>query len=193
MSITRKRADEDLASAAQQGDREAFRALVERYERIAQVSAWHVVRDYHLAEDVVQSSFVIAHAKLPELRDPAAFGSWLLTIVRRQAQEESQARRMTTTTYADQRAAPPSERGDEHELLLSTIADLLEHERTVVVLRYIDGHSVQEIADMTGRPLGTVTKQLSRAVHRLRNRLRPQPGDSPCAGDLPCMTPSKKN
>jgi RNA polymerase sigma-70 factor (ECF subfamily) len=41
----------------------------------------------------------------------------------------------------------------------------------VVVLRYIDGHSVAEIAELTGKPLGTVTKQLSRAIHRLRTWL----------------------
>jgi DNA-directed RNA polymerase specialized sigma24 family protein len=41
----------------------------------------------------------------------------------------------------------------------------------VVALRHFDGHSVQQIADVTDRPVGTVTKQLSRAHQRLRQWL----------------------
>ena len=55
--------------------------------------------------------------------------------------------------------------------LLAAVAGLPEHERVVVVLHYVEGHSAQTIAEMTGRPLGTVTKQLSRAVGRLRQSL----------------------
>jgi RNA polymerase sigma-70 factor (ECF subfamily) len=38
-------------------------------------------------------------------------------------------------------------------------------------MRYVDGRSVKEIADSTGRPVGTITKQLSRAIERLRHWL----------------------
>ena len=51
------------------------------------------------------------------------------------------------------------------------IARLPEHERIVTVMRYVDGLSVKEIAELTGRPVGTITKQLSRAIERLRNWL----------------------
>jgi RNA polymerase sigma-70 factor (ECF subfamily) len=52
---------------------------------------------------------------------------------------------------------------------------LPDHERDVVTLHHLDGHSVQAVADLTGRPLGTVTKQLSRAYERLRETFKEAP------------------
>ena len=57
---------------------------------------------------------------------------------------------------------------DEATLLLDRIRRLPAHERLVITLRYFEGHDVQHIAQITGRPVGTVTKQLSRALERLR-------------------------
>ena len=54
------------------------------------------------------------------------------------------------------------------EDLLAAVARLPEHERIVIVLRYVDGRSVAEVAAALGRPIGTVTKQLSRAIERLK-------------------------
>ena len=60
----------------------------------------------------------------------------------------------------------------DSELLLAALARLPEHERLVVALRYLEGHSVAEIGQVLGRPVGTVTKQLSRAIQRLRVKTR---------------------
>ena len=58
------------------------------------------------------------------------------------------------------------------ETLLAAIARLPEREKIVVMLKYFDGHSVTEIAEMIGRPIGTITVQLSRARKRLRSWLK---------------------
>jgi RNA polymerase sigma-70 factor (ECF subfamily) len=52
--------------------------------------------------------------------------------------------------------------------------DLPDHEREVLLLRHFDGHDLAAIAAILSRPLGTVTKQLSRAHARLRERLSPE-------------------
>ena len=57
----------------------------------------------------------------------------------------------------------------EHEHLLNLVARLPDHERLLIGQRYFDGHSMAEIAAITARPIGTVTKQLSRAIARLRS------------------------
>ncbi len=54
------------------------------------------------------------------------------------------------------------------EHLVSVIDRLPDHERVLIGLRFFDGHSLAEIAETTARPLGTVSKQLSRAIARLR-------------------------
>ena len=62
--------------------------------------------------------------------------------------------------------------GEETALLLKAIRRLPEHERSIVMMRHFDGHSVRGIAEMTGRREGTVRKQLSRGYARLRKWLK---------------------
>jgi RNA polymerase sigma-70 factor (ECF subfamily) len=56
--------------------------------------------------------------------------------------------------------------------LVEVARQLPEHERTVVMLRYFDGHAVKDIAEILGCPVGTVTMRLSRARARLREWLK---------------------
>ena len=61
---------------------------------------------------------------------------------------------------------------EESEGLLSAVVKLPEAERQVVMLRYFAEHNVKEVAEIAGRNIGTVTKQLSRAHKRLRRILK---------------------
>jgi RNA polymerase sigma factor (sigma-70 family) len=54
--------------------------------------------------------------------------------------------------------------------LLAAVMRLPERERQLLMLRHFGGHSVADIAEMLGRPVGTVTKQLSRSYGRLREQ-----------------------
>lgn len=58
------------------------------------------------------------------------------------------------------------------EELFRAVSRLPERQRRIVLLRYFDGLSVREVAEATGRPVGTVTKYLSRAHRRLRQLLK---------------------
>ncbi len=60
---------------------------------------------------------------------------------------------------------------DERERLLRCVRSLPAHERVAVSLRYFEGCGVHDIARITGNPVGTITKQLSRAIQRLRDQL----------------------
>jgi RNA polymerase sigma-70 factor, ECF subfamily len=164
---------EELVKAAQAGGTAAFAELVRRYERAAIVTAYSVLGDFHWAQDATQEAFVIAYQKLGRLRDLASFGPWLLRIARHWALRLKRGRKAETAgmdcdeftaTRADDWMEPYRE-------VARQIARLPEHERIVTVMRYVDGLSVKEIAELTGRPVGTITKQLSRAIERLRNWL----------------------
>jgi RNA polymerase sigma-70 factor (ECF subfamily) len=168
--------DAELVRATRRGDREAFAALVVRYERAAWASAWRVLRDDHEARDAAQEAFLLVYRRLAGLRDPSRFGPWLLRICRREAVRIARARRPAARIDdVDGEPIQPDGWGGlspESEELLAAIAALPDHERLVVVLRYIEGHPVAAIARAIGRPVGTVTKQLSRAVDRLRLTLK---------------------
>ena len=161
----------ELVESAQTGDKTAFAELVRRYERVALITAHSVLGDFHWAQDAAQEAFVIAYQKLSGLRDAASFGPWLLRIVRRRAarQKHGQKPELTGINCIELTSRQNPNWLEPYKEALEQLARLPDHEQIVTVMRYVDGHSVKEIADLTGRPVGTITKQLSRAIERLRN------------------------
>jgi RNA polymerase sigma-70 factor (ECF subfamily) len=164
--------DSQFVSEALAGDRAAFAVLVGRYQRAARAAAFYLLGDHHAAEDAAQEAFVTAYQKLSNLRDSSRFGPWLLTIVRHKAERIGRARRSDVPlVHASDVAGRDSTGMDEDaENLLAAVMALPERERQLLMLRHFGGHSVAEIAQAVGRPVGTVTKQLSRSYARLREQ-----------------------
>jgi RNA polymerase sigma-70 factor, ECF subfamily len=163
----------ELVKAAQAGGNSAFAELVRRYERAAIITAHSVLGDFHAAQDAAQEAFIIAYQRLSRLRDAASFGPWLLKIAQRRAARLKSSRKTNPISIdcVDLAATQNPDWMQPYTEVVRQLARLPEHERIVSVMRYVDGRSVQEIADMTGRHVGTITKQLSRAIERLRNWL----------------------
>lgn len=193
--LTTLNTDDQLVRRVRCGDVQAYGVLVDRYERGLLAAVLPVVRDVHAAQDVVQDTFVQCYLKLAGLRDASRFGGWLLKVGGRAAVRAASRRRRESHLKladlpGDDDTAGASARdphdttqlldGDERERLLDHVRRLPAHERAAVTLRYFDGHSVHEIAQITGRPVGTVTKQLSRAVERLRGALATRTESKPC-------------
>lgn len=156
------------------GDRDAFGDLVRRYERLVLGIAWNILRDYQGAQDVAQEAFFTAFQQLTGLKDPAAFGAWIAQITVRCCHHSRRTRTVLPLSNSQGHVNAPPETlmlSEETDRVLTAIQTLPEHERTVVFLRYMEGCDVVTIAKITGRPMGTVTKQLSRAIQRLQNLL----------------------
>lgn len=172
------RTDTELVNASLNGEKQAFEVLVKRYERVVRAIALNVLGDYHCANDVTQEAFVTAFEKLPGLRKAESFGPWVMKITRRRALSMACQRRVETTVDSPITSAAESRNGeldeDKHRLLAAVLR-LPESEKQVIMLRYFARHSVRDVADIVGRSVGTVTKQLSRAHKRLRKILeRPE-------------------
>ena len=163
----------ELVLAVLGGERTAFAELARRYERAAWVTAWKILRDYHAAQDATQDAFVHAYTRLGQLRRPDHFGIWLLRITQREALRIARQRGGAhSVDVTGEIAAGENSKGLASVEVLLAVGRLPEHERLVVALRYLDGLPVSEIARLTCRPVGTVTKQLSRAIDRLRSVFR---------------------
>jgi RNA polymerase sigma-70 factor, ECF subfamily len=166
--------DAELVARVRRGDVEAFGQLAERYERSLLAAVLVNVHDVQAAEDVAQETLLRAFRRLGTLRDEGKFGPWLMQIARRQVVEAIRARRVPVAGRVNDSEYEAANTDNsqiwiEHEHLLSLVARLPDHERVLIGQRYFDGQSVAEIAAITSRPIGTVTKQLSRAIARLRS------------------------
>ena len=161
----------ELITRSQSGDQGAFAELVRRYERAVVVTTWAVLGDFHKAQDAGQETFLIAYRNLGRLRTPDAFPAWLLQIARREALRVARQPREVAAVADPTRRSTSADApawADAYAGVVETLSRLSESERTLIVLRYLDGHSMAEVAEITGRPLGSVTKQISRAIGRLR-------------------------
>jgi RNA polymerase sigma-70 factor, ECF subfamily len=168
--------DETLVHAARKGDRQAFDTLVGRYARavIARQLTW--TKNVASAEDLAQETFLRAWQGLGRLKDPRAFGSWLLSIGGFVGQEWLRRK------LSDQRlrtAGLPSpalaNRDDGPDLPLArAVGELAPEVQHLLALRHDRGLTCEEIAKELRRPIGTVTKTLSRAYEQLRARLEPK-------------------
>lgn len=169
--------DAALVAETLAGNRDAYGLLLRRYERLARMECFGVLKDWHAAQDAAQEAFIAAFTNLRSLREPAAFGGWLLTISRRRATRLLRSRRTHVDVLSvPEPAALPSKTAVDTGGVIPLIGRLPEHERVVVMLRYVDGHDVASIAVMCGRPISTVRKQLSRAHERLQGMLTKSTG-----------------
>ena len=168
--------DSKLVEAVLNGDREAYGCLFERHERSVQAVALSLLGDYHAAQDVVQESFVKAYTKLGGLRKGSSFGPWIRKIARHEAIRisRSKLKRKDLKRRVEHANATTGDGqiDEKNRRLLEAVMRLPEHQRVVVMLRYFDNHSTKMISQITGRPVGTVTMQLSRAHARLHKWLK---------------------
>ncbi len=168
--------DSKLVKAVLNGDRHAYGCLFERHERSVQAVALGVLGDYHAAQDAAQEAFVTAYRKLGGLRKGSSFGPWVRKIAKREAiriGRKVQQRKETKQIVTQADVVSNDGSIDEpNRKLLNAVMRLPKHERVVIMLRYFDDHSTKTISEITGRPIGTVRMQLSRAHARLHKWLK---------------------
>lgn len=170
------RVTDELVELAVSGDVDAFGELVVRYEKAAWLAAWRVLREHHSALDATQNAFVEAYRNLAQLRNRSQFAIWLMRIAHREAIKLARKINRNKSISMEQPAIHTAATTENDELT-TALASLPEHERLVIVLKYFDGHSAESIARLTGRPVGTVTKQISRGIARLKSLLRTTPNE----------------
>jgi RNA polymerase sigma-70 factor, ECF subfamily len=167
---------QELVARARQQDADAFAALIGQYERAALSVAYAQLRDSDRAGDAVQEAFLRAWQELPRLNDPARFGGWLMQIVRNAAIDLQRRARPTTSVFPDLAAresdpAATAAWSDTADRINAALAALDDSTRAVVTMRYYDGMSSKQIAELLDMSPAAVDMRLSRARQDLRSQL----------------------
>lgn len=168
--------EEALVKRASAGDERAFAILIERYKAMIFSLAYRLMPDRARAEDAAQETFIKAWAALPGFQGRSKFSSWLYRICHNTCMSELRRKRpeVALDAAAAVGVAGPEEdfrRNEVQAALDEEIRGLPEQYRAVVSLYHLAGQSYEEIAAITGRPLGTVKVMLFRARAMLRDRL----------------------
>ena len=178
------RADQLLARRAADGDRQAFKEIVERYKQLMFGVAKSVLGDSPAAEDVVQDAFIKAYKALPDYRGDAQLSSWLYRITYSAAIDyvRQQSRHVELVSDADEldQFSDPSSNGQTDSAVRSrqlrreihaALESLTPFEKTIFTLRHMQNFRLREIAEVLDRSEGTVKSMLFRAIHKLQERL----------------------
>lgn len=165
------------------GDDTAFTTLMEKYQKQVHATVWRTIKDFHIAEDIVQETFLKAHQKLGTLNDPHRFSAWLNAIATRRCIAWFREKRLNTQLsesissamkqndpYSGYLAGEQAKAAAQElrEIVKKWLAKLPENERTVVTLHYFDGMSCDEIAAFFGVTTNTIKSRLNRARNRLK-------------------------
>ena len=157
--------------------------LVERESRAVIGICGRILGDPIEAQDTAQDAFAQAYQALATFRGDGPFGAWLRRIAIRVAVARLAARRDVVRLdgqTVDPRAAtlkspddPEAQvlHAEERAAIFHAVAALPTSQREVVLLRFYGDLSLQEIADATSHPIGTVKSRLSRGMTSLRDQL----------------------
>jgi len=180
--ISVRSTDLELIDAAIQGDEPGFRILVQRYQPIVLKTVRGMLGDAMDVDDVVQETFVRLYAALPKFRRDAALKTFITRIAINRCLDSLRRRKRRFFVPWDAnreenhpRASDSSDsrviRNEQWRDLRAAIDKLSPNQRSVVVLRLVNGLSTQETSDVLSVPYGTVLSRLNRAVVRLREQL----------------------
>ena len=172
---------------AQSGDREALDGLLRDLQGPLFGYLAGLVGDRHLAEDVLQDAFVLICRKLAWLREPEVFRPWAYRIASREAfrrlrKERRRGVRLVEGSIAEELAADEEPEAFEPEWL-GRIPELIGSaspaSRAVLMLHYLEGLSLDEVAAVLDLSPGTVKSRLSYGLAALRRKVGcegPPPG-----------------
>ena len=176
--------EQAFIQSAQKGDHDAFAALVEEHQRYIYNLALRVLKDENEALDLTQETFVRAWTALPNFRGQSQFRTWLYRIATNLCYNRLPNLRRSLTDLGDEVISEipetdasldnPAHGLESRELrsyLHNAIENLDENYRLLIVLRYQNELSYEEIAGMLNLPLGTVKTGLFRAKEHLRGAL----------------------
>jgi RNA polymerase sigma-70 factor (ECF subfamily) len=169
-------------AGARRGDPQAWDALFKRYQLPLYVFVFEMTRKEQTSLDIVQETFVNAVRHIASLKNDEKFGSWLFGIARQKSiqswRKESTAARIEDRLASDEHtdSEDPSELliQREHEAeFMKTLAGLTDTHREVIVLHFLQEFSIDEIAGITGAPIGTVKSRLHKPPGQILFFVRP--------------------
>jgi RNA polymerase sigma-70 factor (ECF subfamily) len=201
------RSDRELVYAARDGDTLAFDALFYRYRDGIFRLGLAITKDPSAAEEIAIDTFARAHRALARLEPDDSLRPWLYRVAVNLSYNRRPRKNVVLASLdeaadetADNAEGSPSslaELAELRRLVLESVDALGPKHRVVVVLHYLNGLNLAEIAEVVDCPIGTVKSRLHYALRRLRTHLasHPELGIEPPRGSLPtslrAMTPMR--
>jgi RNA polymerase sigma-70 factor (ECF subfamily) len=175
--------DEGVVTRALTGDTEAFQEIINHYSALMLRTAWMIVKDRDIAEDVVQEALIQMWHHLPDLREAGALRPWLMRIVVNQCisfkRRLARATAFTRQVMAEQEGDLLASAADHYKGYLErnwdlaqAIENLPDKQKTAIILHYYSGMTLPEMSRTLQTSENTLKKRIQTALNNLRHMLR---------------------
>ena len=164
-----------LVLRCQTGDEAAFAEIVQRYHARLRAFLRSMLDDAHAADDALQEVWLDVFRSVGKLRDAGAFAGWIYRLARDRAHRVLRRKGLATTPI--ERAEVIEAAGEveldeeERELVRTSVRRLPVEQREVLLLRFVEQMSYEQIASAVGCELGTVRSRLHYAKRALRQMI----------------------
>jgi RNA polymerase sigma-70 factor (ECF subfamily) len=178
---TSDESDADLIARLCDNDLSALGSLFDRYYPQIYRTAYAILRDSAVAEDIAQDCFLKLHQYARRIDTTLPLAPWLYRVTVNLSYtwiSRRRKRRVSLEALVDQLMSPAvsapdhlAEKGETERRVRAAVAELPFNQRVVVALYYLSGQSLEEIADILACPVGTIKSRLYYARETLRRRL----------------------
>lgn len=170
--------DETLVREALAGGDDAYQLLIERYQNLVWQLLNRLIPQLEDREELAQDVFIKVYFKLAKFRFESKFSTWLYTVTYRTALSHIRKVKVQFEELNEDltELSAPIESAEEfdvalHQALDQAVANLGLEDRTVISLYHQQGCTVEEIATIMNKPIGTIKNQLFRARKKLKQKL----------------------
>lgn len=164
--------ERELVEAAIGGDLESFGELCRRYYAAMVAVAYAVLSDHQLAEDAAQESFARALVRIRSLKDRAKFAPWLAAICRNVAKDMVAAKARHISTEGLSQVGQNNSNDENSKLIRRAIERLPARAKELIVLRYYNNLSYEQIASILVISPAAINGRLARAKRKMAHYLR---------------------
>ncbi len=175
--VSKSAEDTTLIAQFKKGNEQAFRMLVNNHKEKVRNLIYFTMGNKNHVDDLAQDVFIKVYNNLDKFRQDARFTTWLYRITVNQCRDELRKQKIRTVlTLTDDAKSISGEHyasKNVQELVQEGISRLPEKLRLPLVLKELQGHSYEEIAEITNTEMGTVKSRLFRAKQALREILAP--------------------
>lgn len=178
-----QRSDSDLVAAIAAGDRQALEQLYLSYHRRLSRFLSRVTQRYENVEEVINDTFFVVWQKAGEFRSASRVSTWIFGIAYRTTLNSIRRQKNHTAALSldesPEQSIEPLVDAEMEDWVMQGLSQLSAEQRLTLELAYHMGHSAEEIALITGSPLGTVKTRMYYARQKLREYLPVLGGDAP--------------
>lgn len=167
------------------GDKQAYAQIINKYKNPLYGTILRMTRNPHDAQDLVQEAFIKVYQQLEKYNGTGSFSSWLYRVAINHCMDEFRKKRyqMKQSEINEETVVDPNHpeviflKKEKNRQLERLIATLPEDERLIILLRYMNELSYDEISELADIPLSTVRNKLHRAKKKMRKTVKREGGD----------------